>query len=120
MDSKLSGSSVPSKSISAITPGEGGGAPPELGLVPGDDPAEPGLQRCDAGAELVARVRYCEGSCPYANAFWDDGAVFFGQDYTQADDVVAHELTHGLTTLTAGLPPPRFCACACRRSWERK
>ena len=59
-----------------------------------------------AGAELVARVRYCPvGDCPYPNAFWSPSAeqMFFGDGYEAADDVVAHELTHAVTDRTSQL-----------------
>jgi Zn-dependent metalloprotease len=50
--------------------------------------------------------------CPYANAFWvpwvsDDCAsglcsgIFFGKNFDQSDDVVAHELSHGVTSALA-------------------
>ncbi|MBJ7355035.1 MAG: M4 family metallopeptidase [Thermoleophilaceae bacterium] len=48
------------------------------------------------GMPLVATVRYCEGfDCPYANAFWFDNQITLGEGYA-VDDVVGHELTHGL------------------------
>ena len=53
-------------------------------------------------------------SCPMANAFYfpliDEssgtfygGAMFFGTGFTAGDDVVAHELTHGVTQRTSEL-----------------
>jgi len=51
----------------------------------------------DAGAVLTARVRYCEGSCPFANAYWNGSEMRFGDGFAAADDVVAHELTHAVT-----------------------
>jgi Zn-dependent metalloprotease len=53
----------------------------------------------DAGGALVGRVRYCDsaGSCPMANAYWNGSEMRFGDGYAGADDVVAHELTHGVT-----------------------
>ena len=58
----------------------------------------------DAGSPLVSSVRYCQtaGACPYANAFWNGEQLTFGAGYA-TDDVVAHELTHGLTEHTANL-----------------
>ncbi len=58
----------------------------------------------DAGSPLVSTVRYCEtaGACPYANAFWNGTQLTFGSGYA-TDDVVAHELTHGVTEHTADL-----------------
>ena len=52
-----------------------------------------------AGLPLIARVRYCETgyTCPYANAYWNGSEMRFGQGFSAADDVVAHELTHGVT-----------------------
>lgn len=52
-----------------------------------------------AGVPLVATVLYCPSStsCPFANAFWDGTQMVFGQGFTAADDIVAHELTHGVT-----------------------
>ncbi|MBI3176740.1 MAG: M4 family metallopeptidase, partial [Chloroflexi bacterium] len=35
---------------------------------------------------------------PYANADWDGSRMYFGQGCSAADDVVAHELTHGVTS----------------------
>jgi Zn-dependent metalloprotease len=62
-----------------------------------------------AGSAIRIKVRYCStepaSPCPYANAFWSpayDQAIF-GQGYARADDVVAHELTHGVTEATANL-----------------
>jgi Zn-dependent metalloprotease len=61
----------------------------------------------DHGKVLVSSVHYGEN---YDNAFWDarqmvygdgDGVIF--QRFTSALDVVAHELTHGVTQFTAQL-----------------
>lgn len=59
----------------------------------------------DNGYTLQATVRYCDPgySCPFANAFWDGTAMYFGDGFAAADDVVGHELTHGLTSNTADL-----------------
>ena len=51
-----------------------------------------------AGMPLVSTVRY-----PIDNAFWDGRQMVFGPGYAAADDVVAHELTHGVTELTSRL-----------------
>ena len=53
----------------------------------------------DAGMPLICTARYCEpwGACPYPNAYWTGSQVVFGQGFSVADDVVAHELTHGVT-----------------------
>jgi Zn-dependent metalloprotease/alpha-tubulin suppressor-like RCC1 family protein len=59
----------------------------------------------DAGMKIISLVNYCPlgDSCPYANAFWDGVQMTYGSTYASADDVVAHELTHGVTEKTAGL-----------------
>ncbi|CAB9526445.1 Extracellular elastase [Seminavis robusta] len=60
-----------------------------------------------AGMPLISRVHY---GVDYNNAFWDgtrmtygdgDGVIFI--PLSQGLDVVAHELTHGLTTSTSNL-----------------
>ena len=59
------------------------------------------------GLPLKSTVRYCPTpaatDCPYANAFWDGSQMVYGAGYAQADDVVAHELTHGVTQYNSGL-----------------
>ena len=52
-----------------------------------------------AGMSLVNTVRYCPdaANCPYPNAFWNGQQMVFGESYAAADDVVGHELTHGVT-----------------------
>jgi len=57
------------------------------------------------GMRLVNTVRYCDPSqpCPYANAFWNGTQMVYGAGYASADDVVAHELTHGVTEHESGL-----------------
>ena len=59
----------------------------------------------DHGMQLINTVRYCgsSGLCPYQNAFWDGQQMVYGDGYAQAEDVVAHELTHGVTDRTSGL-----------------
>jgi Zn-dependent metalloprotease len=61
----------------------------------------------DHGKTLVSSVHYAQ---QYDNAFWDgrqmvygdgDGVIF--QRFTAALDVIAHELTHGVTQFTAQL-----------------
>jgi len=60
-----------------------------------------------AGMPIVSTVRYCDPdvstSCPYDNAFWDGTQMVYGAGFASADDVVAHELTHGVTEKTSGL-----------------
>jgi hypothetical protein len=57
------------------------------------------------GLPLHARVRYCDPgyACPYANAYWNGTEMRFGDGYAAADDVVAHELTHGVTESESNL-----------------
>lgn len=63
----------------------------------------------DAGLELISSVHYGVG---FDNAFWDGSQMVYGDGsgrifqiggLTRAIDVIAHELTHGVTELTAGL-----------------
>lgn len=64
------------------------------------------------GATIKSTVRYREAtedpptaSVPYANAYWDtDGQqMVYGEGYSLADDVVAHEITHAVTEHTSNL-----------------
>ncbi|HPO16066.1 MAG TPA: M4 family metallopeptidase [Candidatus Hydrogenedentes bacterium] len=57
------------------------------------------------GYTISATVRYCYpyGMCPWENAVWDGTRMYFGQGYAAADDVVAHELTHGVTQYESDL-----------------
>ncbi len=50
----------------------------------------------DAGLTLISTVHYDSG---YFNAFWNGTQMVYGDaaDFPLADDVVAHELTHGVT-----------------------
>jgi bacillolysin len=64
----------------------------------------------NAGMSLIATVRYCDllydwlyGLCPYPNAYWDGSQMVFGEGFATADDVVGHELTHGVTERESGL-----------------
>jgi bacillolysin len=59
----------------------------------------------DAGAPLLSTVHYCPtpGSCPYGNAFWNGVQMVYGEGFSSADDVVAHELTHAVTEHSANL-----------------
>ena len=52
--------------------------------------------------EIISSVRY---SFANTNAYWDGSQVYFGDGDTlaRADDVVAHELTHGVTQHTSNL-----------------
>lgn len=60
-----------------------------------------------AGMALMSSIHY---SVDYNNAFWNGGQMVYGDgdgeiflDFTLATDVIAHELTHGVTQFTAGL-----------------
>ena len=57
------------------------------------------------GMQLRSSVRVCfDGvQCPYPNAYWYQGQMTYGQGFASADDVVAHELSHGVTEYTSGL-----------------
>jgi Zn-dependent metalloprotease len=59
-----------------------------------------------AGAPISVTVRYCDPlqPCPYAGAFWNGAQAAVGQGWA-VDDIVAHELTHGVTEHEAGLFP---------------
>ncbi|MEI8146275.1 MAG: M4 family metallopeptidase [Alphaproteobacteria bacterium] len=59
------------------------------------------------GMTLLSSVHYGVG---YNNAFWTGGQMVYGDgdgqiflDFTASDDVLGHELTHGVTQNTAGL-----------------
>lgn len=58
-----------------------------------------------SGLTMSGTVRYCDplDSCPYANAFWSGSRMYFGQGFAAADDVVGHELTHGVTQYESNL-----------------
>jgi len=53
----------------------------------------------NAGMQLISTTRYCPNSsnCPYQNAFWNGTQMVYGVGFASADDVVAHEMTHGVT-----------------------
>jgi hypothetical protein len=57
--------------------------------------------------KLASTVRYCPTSvadpCPYANAFWNGTQMFYGAGYAGADDVVGHEMTHGVISRNSNL-----------------
>ena len=59
----------------------------------------------DAGMTLISTVRYCPdaANCPFANAFWNGTQMVYGDGFAGADDVVGHELTHGVTNFTSDL-----------------
>lgn len=55
--------------------------------------------------KLQSWVRWCftDEPCPMQNAFWDGSKMVLGEGYAAADDVVAHELTHGVIDRTSQL-----------------
>jgi hypothetical protein len=58
------------------------------------------------GKTLVSSVHFSQG---YDNAFWNGQQMVYGdgktfKDFTGSLDVIAHELTHGVTQFTAQLP----------------
>lgn len=55
------------------------------------------------GKALRATVRACLETCPYANAFWSGEQGFVMGAEVMSLDVVAHELTHGVTEKTSNL-----------------
>jgi len=62
------------------------------------------------GMPMRATVRACyrpgppfPDECPFENAFWDGAQMVFGAGFADADDVVGHELTHGVTDFTSQL-----------------
>ncbi|GAB4422141.1 MAG: hypothetical protein Fur0044_20000 [Anaerolineae bacterium] len=59
----------------------------------------------NAGMTLISTTRYCpnSSSCPYPNAFWNGTQMAYGQGFAAADDVVGHELTHGVTEFSSHL-----------------
>ncbi|MBA0048902.1 M4 family metallopeptidase [Mycobacteroides sp. LB1] len=61
----------------------------------------------NAGMTLVSSIHY---GVKYTNAFWNGSQMAYGDgdgqlflDFTKANDVIGHELTHGVTQFTAGL-----------------
>lgn len=55
----------------------------------------------NAGMTLVSTVHY--GPVTYQNAFWNGSQMAYGNGFSLADDVVGHELTHGVTQYTSNL-----------------
>ncbi|MEI6498149.1 MAG: M4 family metallopeptidase, partial [Actinomycetota bacterium] len=58
-----------------------------------------------AGLSLKSTVRFCPTTrgCSYQNAFWTGSQMVYGAGFAHGLDVVAHELTHGVTDYTSGL-----------------
>jgi len=61
----------------------------------------------NAGKTLLSSIHF---SVNYNNAFWNGSQMTYGDgdgnifvDFTKAKDVIAHELTHGVTEYSAGL-----------------
>ena len=76
--------------------------------VLGRNSIDDGLVSGGAGMPIKSTVRYCDpvtgNPCPnYPNAFWDGTQMYYGSGFANADDVVAHELTHGVTQFNNGL-----------------
>ncbi len=61
----------------------------------------------NARMAITSTVDYCDPyyGCPYDNAFWSGTQMVYGngRDWPLADDVVAHELTHGVTQYESNL-----------------
>lgn len=60
----------------------------------------------DLGSPIVSTVRYCEATgCPFSNGYWTGSLnqIVFGVNIPRAEDFVAHELTHGVTTSESNL-----------------
>ncbi|HET9905894.1 MAG TPA: M4 family metallopeptidase, partial [Anaerolineales bacterium] len=60
----------------------------------------------NGGMTIISTVEYCEGfDCPYGNAFWSGTQMVYGNlfGFARADDVVGHELTHGVTQYESNL-----------------
>jgi bacillolysin len=51
------------------------------------------------GMPLISTVDFCPepAECPFQNASWDGKQMIYGDGFSAADDVVGHELTHGVT-----------------------
>ena len=76
------------------------------------DVSKLGIAGSNGNRALNSTVRYCDeyyvdenGNeiCPMDNAFWDGHEMVYGAGFSSADDVVAHELTHGVTEHTSDL-----------------
>lgn len=56
------------------------------------------------GKKLASTVRVrMETGVPWYNAYWNGEAMFYGDGFARADDVVGHEMTHGVIERTSGL-----------------
>ncbi|MFN8634519.1 MAG: M4 family metallopeptidase [Chloroflexota bacterium] len=54
----------------------------------------------DAGMTIKSSVHF---GVNYRNAFWNGAQMVYGDGFSAGDDVVAHELTHGVTQYESGL-----------------
>ncbi len=60
----------------------------------------------NSGMTITSTVHYCDDfECPYSNAFWSGAQMVYGDafGFALADDVVAHEFTHGVTQYESNL-----------------
>jgi hypothetical protein len=59
----------------------------------------------NTGVPMIATVHYCPNSCSsyYRNAFWNGTQIVLGEYFANADDIIGHEFTHGVTQHTSGL-----------------
>ncbi|MBI5094336.1 MAG: M4 family metallopeptidase, partial [Candidatus Hydrogenedentes bacterium] len=59
------------------------------------------------GLSLSATVQFCPSTydCPFQNAYWDPDKLrmYFGSGWTAEEDIIAHELTHGVTQYESNL-----------------
>ena len=54
-------------------------------------------------ARSCATARYHQRHAPYPNAAWNGEVMYYGTGFTAGDDVVGHELAHGVTEFTSNL-----------------
>ncbi|HET9911510.1 MAG TPA: M4 family metallopeptidase, partial [Anaerolineales bacterium] len=63
----------------------------------------------DNNMDIISTVDYCDDdireACPYDNAYWSGAQMVYGssETYARADDIVTHELTHGVTQYASNL-----------------
>ena len=62
-------------------------------------------QPTGSGKKLASTVRVCitDLPCPFSNAYWNGEAMFYGAGFAAPDDIVGHEMTHGVIERTSGL-----------------
>jgi len=58
-----------------------------------------------SGATILSTVHFCPSpaECPSPSAFWNGVQMVYGEGFSLADDVDAHELTHAVTEFSANL-----------------